>query len=136
MTGATHTRPDFAFRRRHYSVGVEEDLSKKKSSKQQAADRSQAIVKWAGNEAAATGVSAAMVAVGVATVIPGAIAVREHRHIFGSLHLIMQIPKLLQGARVCVCSVSVPVCSPSQFTTSFSVWGTGGSKGRGSFGRP
>lgn len=37
-------------------------------------------MKWAGNEAAATGVSAAMVAVGVATVIPGAIAVRKHAH--------------------------------------------------------
>eukprot|EP00903_Cladosiphon_okamuranus_P012979 g12113.t1 len=57
------------------SSGPEEDLSKKKSSKKQAVDRSQAVVKWAGNEAAATGVSAAMVAVGVATVIPGAIAV-------------------------------------------------------------
>lgn len=52
-------------------------MSKNDSSKKQAVDRTQAIVKWAGNEAAATGVSAAMVAAGVATVIPGAIAVRK-----------------------------------------------------------
>lgn len=55
-----------------------EDLTKNKSSKKQAVDRSQALVKWAGGEAAATGVSAAMVAVGITTLVVPAVAVSVH----------------------------------------------------------
>ncbi|CAM9282493.1 unnamed protein product [Hapterophycus canaliculatus] len=43
--------------------------------KKQAMDKSQALVKWAGGEAAATGVSAAMVAVGITTLVAPAVAV-------------------------------------------------------------
>lgn len=62
------------------SPGSEEDLSssnKKKGSKKKAVDRSQAIVKWAGGEAASTGVSAAMVAAGITTLVAPTVAVRE-----------------------------------------------------------
>jgi len=61
----------------HTRTGSEKDLSTNKSSTKQAADRSQAVVKWAGGEAAATGVTAAMAAVGITTVIAPAVAVRE-----------------------------------------------------------
>lgn len=62
-------------------AGSEKDLSTNKSSTKQAVDRSQAVVKWAGGEAAATGVTAAMAAVGITTVIAPAVAVRYHdRH--------------------------------------------------------
>lgn len=62
------------------SAGSEEDLSSKnskKGSKKKAVDRSQAIVKWAGGEAASTGVSAAMVAAGITTLVAPTVAVRE-----------------------------------------------------------
>ena len=58
-------------------TGSEKDLSTNKSSTKQAVDRSQAVVKWAGGEAAATGVTAAMAAVGITTVIAPAVAVRQ-----------------------------------------------------------
>ncbi|CAM9956177.1 unnamed protein product [Ectocarpus fasciculatus] len=63
-------------------TGSEEDLSPnskkgndKKGSKKKALDRSQAIVKWAGGEAASTGVSAAMVAAGITTLVAPTVAV-------------------------------------------------------------
>ncbi|CBJ49066.1 hypothetical protein Esi_0125_0081 [Ectocarpus siliculosus] len=59
-------------------TGSEEDLpsnNSKKGSKKKAVDRSQAIVKWAGGEAASTGVSAVMVAAGITTLVAPTVAV-------------------------------------------------------------